>query len=181
MIAWVGATLESPRATAMMILVASVAILVAVFLFQAVGGLDPCVLCIYQRYPYAATIGLSAVVFGVAGHTRALGGLLAPGLLGLCGLVFAVGAGIAFYHVGVEAGWFQASVACTGTLEEVETIEDLKVRLEAAPFARCDEVPWSLFGVSLAGYNLLVSLALAVITAAAAWRQISRHTSDEAA
>jgi disulfide bond formation protein DsbB len=181
MIAWVGATLESPRATAMMILVASVAILVAVFLFQAVGGLDPCALCIYQRYPYAATIGLSAVVFGVAGHTRALGGLVAPGLLGLCGLVFAVGAGIAFYHVGVEEGWFQASAACTGTLEGVETIKDLKVRLEAAPLARCDEVPWSLFGVSLAGYNLLVSLALAVIAAAGAWRQINRPTSDEAA
>ena len=177
----VGAVLASPRLAAVLILAASVAILVGVFLFQEVGGLDPCVLCVYQRYPYAATIGLSAVAFGVAGHARVLGGRLAPGLLGLCGLAFAAGGALAFYHVGVEEGWFQVSAACAGTLNEADTIEDLKARLETAPLARCDQVPWSLFGISLAGYNLLASIALAVVSGAAVWRQIDRRGSHETA
>ena len=168
--------LESPRASAGAILAASLALLAGAFAFQEIGGLDPCVLCVWQRYPYAVTIGLSATALVLAGQGRAHGTFVAPLLTGLSALAFAVGGGIAVYHVGVEQGWFQPSAACTGAaIGEAETIEELKARIEAAPLAHCDEVPWSLFGVSLAGYNLLASAALATLSGLACFRQLAHR------
>ena len=140
------------------ILIASVAVLGAAFAFQYLGGLEPCVLCIYQRYPYGATIGLSAaaVALGMGGRRGA-----APWLVGLCGAAFAAGAAIAAFHVGVEQHWWQGTEAC-GVIGPVPTtIEELRRQIMKAPVVRCDEIPWSLFGVSMAGYNALGSAVLA--------------------
>ena len=80
----------------------------------------------------------------------------------VCGVAFAVGAGIAFYHVGVEEGFFDGPSSCSGVPMDAQTIEELKKMLLAAPVVRCDEVPWSLFGVSMAGFNLIASVILAI-------------------
>lgn len=157
------------------LLAASVLILGGAFAFQLVGGLQPCELCIWQRYPYAVTIGLAGVGIGLAraGVERRL--LVA--LLALCALTFLVGAGIALFHVGVEHKWWEGTSACVGRLSGAGSLDDLRERLLAAPVVRCDEAAWSLFGISMAGYNGLLSLALAIASLLAARRLATPGTS----
>jgi disulfide bond formation protein DsbB len=166
------AMLQAPRATGATILAASFAILGATFALQYLAALEPCPLCVYQRYPYAVTLGLSAVALALTGRTPLAGPYFGPALTALCGIAFTAGAGIAAYHVGVEQGWFQASKACTSPAFGSADIEDMMAQLKATPVARCDQVAWSLFGVSLAGYNLIASAALAGLSFTAAARQL---------
>lgn len=139
-----------------MVLAASAAILLVAFGFQYIGGLQPCILCWWQRYPYFVTIALSAVALLTSGRPQ-LGTLL----LGACGVVFLVGAGIAAFHVGVEQHWWAGTAECGANFGPAGSVDELRRRLLAQPVVRCDEVAWSLFGISMAGYNLLLSLALA--------------------
>ena len=158
--------IPEPRQYPPLVLVASIAILGGAFAFQHFGGLDPCVLCVWQRYPYGVTIAASAAAFLVAG-ARGKGALLA-----LCGLAFLAGAGLAGFHVGVEQHWWQGTAQCAGGAAPAAGagLSDLLAQAQAGPAPRCDEVPWSLFGVSMAGYNLLLSLALAAASLYAAAR-----------
>ena len=155
----------------LLILAASVAVLGAALAFQYWGGLAPCELCLYQRYPYGATIALSLVALVLPeGRPRAYA-LLA------CGLAFAIGCGIAIFHVGVEHHWWQGTAACTGNIDLSGTmsLQELEQRIMSTPVARCDRIAWSLFGVSMAGYNALVSFALSVFAL-----DCARHERDEA-
>ncbi len=155
------------RLSPALILAASVATLGGAFLFQYVDGLAPCVLCIYQRYPYGVTIALSALALFLS-DGRARGALLL-----LCGLAFLAGAGIGVFHVGVEQHWWQGTAACTGgDAGPAGSLEALKAQILAAPVVRCDQIAWSLFGISMAGYNVLISLALAAVSLAAARRAL---------
>jgi disulfide bond formation protein DsbB len=148
----------------------SAVILGAALLSQFAGGLQPCVLCVYQRWPYVATILLGLAGFALARrHPGA-----ARAALGLAGLVFFVGGGIAGFHVGVEQGWWQGTSGCGAPTGGAMTLEDLRAQVLAAPVVRCDEVPWSLLGISMAGYNFIISLALA---GAALWAA-ARRTED---
>jgi disulfide bond formation protein DsbB len=158
--------IAEPRHVPLLVLVASIAILGGAFAFQHFGGLDPCVLCVWQRYPYGVTIAASAAAILVAGG-RGKGALLA-----LCGLAFLAGAGVAAFHVGVEQHWWQGTAQCAGGAAPAAGagLSDLLAQAQAGPAPRCDEVPWSLFGVSMAGYNLLLSLALAAASLYAAAR-----------
>ena len=137
------------------ILAAGVGGLATAFTAEHVFGLEPCALCLYQRWVYAA-----AAAFGVAA-------LLVPTgrrrwVVVAAGAVFAGGAGLAFYHVGVEQHWWAQTAACAGKVDLAGlTVEQLRSALQAPPPKPCDEVDWTLFGISLAGYNVLVSLALA--------------------
>ena len=150
----------SARLVFLALLAASVIILGAAFAFQLIGGLQPCELCILQRYPYAVAIGLTGVGIGLAraGVERRF----LVFLLLLCALTFLVGAGIGVFHVGVEHKWWEGTSACVGNLTGAGSVEDLRERLLKAPVVRCDEPAWSLFGISMAGYNVLLSLALAI-------------------
>ncbi len=140
---------------------ASAAILGGAYAFQYLGGIEPCILCLYQRVPYwvAISLGLAAPMLA---RRRRLPGLV----MGAIAVAFLVGAGLALYHVGVEQHLIAGPQACSAGPDEATTIEALRAQLLARPVVRCDEVPWSLFGVSLAGYNAILSLALA---AAALW------------
>ena len=144
----------------------SAALLVTVHLFQYVGGVQPCILCLYQRYPHFAVVGL-AVLALIFVQRR----LLRTALLAACGALFLVTAGIAAYQVGLEQGWYESACA---TPIRAGSIEELRQQLMAAPVVRCDEVSWSLFGVSMAGWNGLVSLALAGAAVFAAARLARR-------
>jgi disulfide bond formation protein DsbB len=150
----------TPARAVSLVLAASIAVLGAALLSQYVGGLRPCVLCLYQRVPYVLTIVLSGLALAafLAGRLRPV---VARWVLGACAAVFLVGAGIAAYHVGVEQGWWAGTASCTGPDLNTMTLEQLREHLLAAPIVRCDEVAWSLFGISMAGYNVLTSLALA--------------------
>jgi disulfide bond formation protein DsbB len=148
--------MESARLNALVILVATAALLGGALLFQYVGGLQPCELCLYQRMPYDAVIVL-ALIAVIAGDRRST-----PWVIALCGLLFIANAALAFYHVGVEQHWFAGPTACTGAAAGGDSVEALKLQILGQKPVMCDEVQWSLFGVSLAGWNLLAALALAV-------------------
>ena len=154
------------------LLAASVAILAAAFAFQLFGGLQPCELCLWQRYPYGVVIGLAGTGLGLTRAGVAQRPLVI--LLAVCAIVLLIGAGIAVFHVGVEQKWWQGTSACVGNLSATNSIDDLRQKLLAAPVVRCDEVAWSLFGISMAGYNVLQSVALGLGGLIAAWRLTTR-------
>jgi disulfide bond formation protein DsbB len=118
-------------------------------------GLPPCPLCIYQRIPYVTAGVLAAIALApfAAGRIRVM-------LTALCALAFAVDAGTAFFHVGVEQHWWAGLESCTGGAAQAQSVEDLKALLAGPPPPACDQIPWSVFGVSMAGYNGLFALAL---------------------
>ncbi len=148
-------TFPAPRTSCMLLALASVAILASVFAFQYLGGAAPCQMCIWQRYPYAVLI-----VLGL------LGWFWQPRLmLGVGTLVLLVGAGIASYHYGVEQGWFALPDGCAAG-GNATSVEELRRMLSEAPPA-CDQVQFNLFGWSLAAWNVLASVVLAILTGVA--------------
>jgi disulfide bond formation protein DsbB len=124
--------------------------LLTVYGFQHLGGLAPCPLCVTQRYPHYAVLAL-----GLAGLIVPVGWVRY--VMIAAGLAYLVGAGYGVYHVGVEQGWFQSSCA---TPMGATSIEELRAQIFDAPLTRCDEVPWTLIGVSFAGWNAIVSFLL---------------------
>jgi disulfide bond formation protein DsbB len=83
----------------------------------------------------------------------------------LVAAVFAIGSGLAFYHVGVEQHWFAGPSACTAGAGGAMTLEEMKRQILGTAPVLCDRVQWSLFGVSLAGWNLLASLGMTAVCA----------------
>jgi disulfide bond formation protein DsbB len=154
----------NPRTAPLVILVLSVAVVGAALLSQYWGGLQPCELCLYQRQPYYVAVLLTAIAAAL-GRRGTSGGMLT-----LSALAFAVGAAVAFYHVGVEQHWFAGPTSCTALSLKGLSGEDLRKQLLATPPVRCDEVQWSFAGVSLAGFNLIASLVLAALS----WRLAMR-------
>jgi disulfide bond formation protein DsbB len=136
---------------------ASVAALAGAFYSQYVWGLEPCLLCLYQRFPYGVTILLGIV---------ALAGRWPLACIALAGAVLIGESGLAFFHVGVEQHWWAGLDACTQASATPDTTAELLTMLMDEPPPPCDQVPWSLFGISMAGYNVLYAAVLAVISLA---------------
>lgn len=128
--------------------------------FQYIGDMPPCNLCYWQRYPHYTAMGIGVLAL-----------LLGGGLLALLGALAALTtAGIAAYHTGVERGWWEGPSSCTASSTSELSTDQLFDQIMAAPLIRCDEVPWELFGLSMASWNMLASLALTVIWIMAARR-----------
>jgi disulfide bond formation protein DsbB len=153
------ATALSPRIASLLLAVAAVLILAAVLAFQYLGGAVPCPLCVWQRYPYGVLIALG--VIGFFWQPRPM--------LALCALVLLVGAGLAGYHFGVEQGWFSLPAGCAAG-GEATSVEELRQMLREAPPA-CDQVRFTVLGLSLAAWNLVASLGLAAFAGAAATKR----------
>ena len=134
---------------------------------QFVQGLEPCNLCLYQRIPYAV-VGLFAGACLVRPNPRAR-----RALVQLSMVMFAVGAAIAAYHVGVEQHWWESAV-CSGGLSDVGSTMELMAGLSAPPEKSCDSVDWAFLGISMATYNVAFSSALAVFCGVAARRMAVR-------
>jgi disulfide bond formation protein DsbB len=152
-----------PRRFPVFVLAASAAVLGSAFISQYWGGLAPCELCLLQRWPWAATIVISLIAITV-GSRSAL-----PWVALLLAAVFAVGSALALYHVGVEKHWFAGPNACTGAATAADTVEALKARILGQAPVRCDEPAWSVWGISLAGWNLLASLVMGNSCLAVFW------------
>ncbi len=149
------------RATPLIVAIASLLVVGGALGFQYIGGLRPCELCLYQRWPYYAVAGIGLIA-ALAGDRRVSGAVLL-----LAALLFAIDAGLAFYHAGVEQHWFAGPGACTGLALKAGSVEDLQAQLLATPPVRCDQIQWSLFGISLAGWNVVAALALTIFSLAA--------------
>ena len=145
------------RLFSLIVLLVAAAVLGTALASQYWGGLRPCVLCLYQRYPYAIVIALTVVAAGFADRG---GGRIAMAMLAAAGLAFLVGTGIGIYHIGVEQHWWAGTAEC-GSTDSATTVEALRAKLLGRAPVRCDEAAWSLFGISMAGYNVLASLGLA--------------------
>jgi len=165
--------LNHPRALPVLIMTVSLGALAVAFAFEIWGGLQPCVLCLYQRYAYAAAFGI-----GLVGALFDGGPVLRRALVALAGLAFLGGAAVACFHVGVEQHWWRGTAECHAPVFDMSvSIDELRQQLLARDFVPCDVIPWSLFGISMAGYNALASLALA---AACLWAVLAlgrRHAS----
>jgi disulfide bond formation protein DsbB len=145
-----------PRRASLLLALVSAAILLAALALQFLGGLAPCPLCIWQRWPYVALVALGLIGWGW--RPRALLGIATLALLG--------GAGLAAYHVGIEQGWWALPGGCIAG-GSAESVEELK-RLLAEARPACDQVGFTFLGLTLAGWNLVASLALAAYATAAA-------------
>ena len=119
---------------------------------QYVGGLHPCEMCYWQRWPHDAAIVLALFAFGTrvnkASHV----------LVALAALAIMVSGGIGLFHAGVEYGWWEGITTCSTTAAGV-SLEDIM----RAPVVRCDVPQWTLLGISLAGYNAIISLGAGVV------------------
>lgn len=129
------------------------ALLGGAYISQYVFGLYPCEMCWWQRYPHFAALGLGALAFALRGQARTLVALSALAVL-VSGLIGA-------YHAGVEYGWWEGITECTANA--VAGAADPLEAILHAPIVRCDQVQWELFGISLAGFNFLISCGAAVV------------------
>jgi disulfide bond formation protein DsbB len=143
------------------------ATLAGAWFFQLVLDIRPCPLCLEQRYAYYLAIPLGALVALAAGNDTPRAVLMA----GLAILAAAAlgNAWLGAYHAGVEWGFWKGPTDCTGPVGNLGSAGTLLERLDTVKVIRCDEVQWRFLGLSLAGYNVLISLSMAVI---AAWSMV---------
>ncbi len=154
----------SPALTAALaITLIAAATLAGAWFMQLVLGIQPCELCLAQRYAYYVVVPLAALIAVVAARDAPRGALVAG--LAVIALVMLGNAGLAAYHSGVEWGFWQGPTACTGPVGNLGSAGNLLERLDSVKVVRCDEVQWKFLGLSLAGYDVLISLSMAAIAA----------------
>ena len=127
---------------------------------QYVGGLYPCEMCYWQRWPHGAAILLAIIALasplGVA-RTRLI--------VLLAALLIAISGAIGVFHAGVELGWWEGITTCTAT--GARSLQDIM----NTPLIRCDQVQWSFLGISMAGWNAIISLGGAALIVLLAGRK----------
>ncbi len=156
---------DHPRLVPALIVAVSLGALGAALFAQYVGDIQPCILCVYQRYAYLAALAAGIIGLAVGGNPVARRLAIA-----LAALAFLAGAGLAFFHVGVEQLWWRGTAECHApAFDPNASIADLRKQLLQTDFVACDQIPWSLFGISIAGYNMFASL---VFAAACAWAAV---------
>ena len=133
----------------------SLILLVSAFLFQYLGGFHPCEMCYWQRYPHLFAIILAIIILVTKLYWLAFLGVLAT----------VSTASIGAYHAGVEIGWWKGPRSCTAGSIDNLNIDQLLNQIMSAPVVRCDEVPWQMLGLSMASWNMLLSIALAFLWA----------------
>ena len=140
------------RQAAWLLFAVSGSLLLGALGFQFLGGLAPCEMCFWQRYAHLAVLAVAGLAL-ITGN-RAAGWLAV--------LAMAIAAGLGLFHAGVEQKWWQGVTACTAPVSAGMSTAEMLDTLMKAPLVRCDEIPWSLLGVSMAGWNALVSAAAAL-------------------
>ena len=162
------ATNSTSRSVAGLVLAGSIAALAVALASQYIGGLLPCQLCIWQRWGYAGAILLAIIALLLPARLRGYGAVLAS--LGL--LATAV---IALFHTGVEYHWWQGLASCSGNLDTSQSLSGLEQQLLNTPVIPCDRPAWTMFGISMAGYDFLYASALGLASLIAAVRSL-RHS-----
>jgi disulfide bond formation protein DsbB len=154
----------NPALTAALLITAiAAATLAGAWFFQLVLDIRPCPLCLEQRYAYYLAIPLGALV-ALAAARDAPRGVLVAGLAILAAAALG-NAWLGAYHAGVEWHFWQGPTDCTGEIGNLGSAGNLLKRLDTVKVIRCDEVQWRFLGLSLAGYNVLISLLMAAIAA----------------
>jgi disulfide bond formation protein DsbB len=151
-------TLSQSRRFFLLIFLASAGALTAALVGEKGFGLAPCILCLYERIPYAVAglVGLAMIALPTSPRLRSLG-------LWLVLTAFVVGVGLSAFHVGVEQHWWE-SPACTGGPLGAVSVDDLMAAIQKPVRPACDDIQWSFMGITLAGFNFVYSLVLAGLT-----------------
>ena len=124
---------------------------------QYLGGLHPCEMCYWQRWPHAFAIPIAALAFAAPAASRN-----SRALVLLAATLIAISGAIGVYHAGVELGVFEGATACTSTARAATT-KELLDQLMKVPLVRCDQVQWAFLGISMAGWNAILSLGGAAL------------------
>jgi disulfide bond formation protein DsbB len=156
--------IHTPRAAFALLALLAAGALGFALVQQYAFGLAPCEFCIWQRWPWALVGAI-----GVAGVVAAPGSRIGRPAIAIAGLLLLAGAAIAAFHVGIEQHWWQGPTACSSS-PAAGSLDALRAQLATAPIVRCDQVAWSLLGVSMAGYNFVVSTIAALAALALARR-----------
>ncbi len=142
------------------------ALLGGAYYFQYVVGLPPCDLCYLQRWPHMVAIAAGLLALACFARPR-----LALVLVAVAVAALAATSAIGVYHAGVEYHWWLGPQACSGTVPHGLSPEELRKYLFSAKMVRCDQPAWAMWGISMAGWNAILSAALAFVLAggAAKW------------
>jgi len=149
--------IRAPFGIALAILAIAVASIAAAFVFEALGY-APCELCLTERIPYYAAIPVAglALLFSARGSKN-----LARGAFAVLAVVFAASAILGVYHTGIEWGFWPGPTTCSGPLAHARSVEEFWRQLQSVRVARCDIPALRILGLSLAGWNAVISLGLA--------------------
>jgi len=132
----------------------SAALLLGAFAFQYIGGMAPCTLCIWQRWPHGAAVVIGVLALMIGGRYWGYLGAMSA----------AITAGIGMFHTGVERGWWEGLASCSaGSIKGLSVAELLDPTASVAAPVRCDAVPWEMFSLSMASWNAVASLLLVVL------------------
>ena len=154
--------MNAVRRAAWLALIAPAALVGGALVGQYAFGLFPCEMCLWQRWPHYAAIALALVALLVPSTARAL--------VALGGLAILTSGLIGGFHAGVEYGWWEGVTSCATTGAGPVDLDSIM----SAPVVRCDVAPWDLFGVSLAGFNFLLSVTAAIAIFALLHRAANR-------
>lgn len=150
--------------TLTVIALVSFAALTAALASQYLGGLEPCILCLYQRVPFAFTTG-----FALAGLLMLRRRRFALAMIALCAVCFLINAGLAFYHSGVEQKWWVSAVEGCAVPGATPGSTDWIDRIMATPAVACTDIQWvdPVLGLTMANYNVLLNLGMFILCALA--------------
>jgi len=164
----------TPFRAALFVFIVATATILGAWAFQF-AGYAPCELCLKQRIAYYIGIPVALLTLFVASRRR-LGSRRAARLgLAALTLVFLASALFGAYHAGVEWGFWSGPADCTGTLEKAGSMNDFMKQLQTTKVVRCDAVAIRILGLSLAGWNAVISAAMAIVAGVAAAPSATRH------
>ena len=154
---------QPPLAAAAIIALVGALTIGGFFFFQYGMRLAPCPLCLEQRIAFYISVPLALLLLLGANHGAARKVML----LGFLAIAVAMlwNTGLSAYHAGVEWKFWQGPIECSGPIDKFGSVRDMMNQLQRISLVRCDEVAWSFLGLSLAGWDVLVSLGLAAVAA----------------
>lgn len=152
---------DSIRFSALLIALIGATTILGAFVFQYGFGYQPCPLCLDQRIAYYFSIPLALMLALGAGH-GASRKVLTIGF-GAVAIAMAINVVLGIYHSGIEWQWWAGPAECSGPLNSISGTGGLLQQLNTVRVVRCDEAAWRFLGLSLAGYNVLISAALAAL------------------
>jgi disulfide bond formation protein DsbB len=148
-------TSRAPRIAAWLAFLLPASLLGGALISQYVFGLYPCEMCYWQRWPHWVALALGGIAVLSVRRVQGLGVAMAA----LAAVAIAVSGLIGGFHAGVEYGWWEGLTRCATAAPVGGTTDDVLNSIMSNPLVRCDTAPWTLGGISLAGYNFLLSLA----------------------
>ena len=167
---------DPPRAAAAILVIVGLATIGGFFFFEYVLGLPPCPLCLEQRLPFYFSVPLAAMLW-LGGGYGASRKVLMLGFLAIAGAML-WNAGLAAFHAGVESKFWPGPTECSGPINTLGSTGNLMKSLQSIRVVRCDEAAWRLFGISLPGYNVFVSLFMSAVAAWGAKASFARRDAD---